>query len=198
MMKTTEPRWYDLLREFFGVNLTQDRVAMWVKLLHEPDALGRDLAEDDLCAVLRWVRKQREGEHGRKPPTLETLIGWVKWFRKEQAAARRGYMPGSHDSTGRIAAARQAMLRAKSHGERWNLLCEMSKSQHECQVLDAWAAQKWGYEYTLERDDLIKWMASQIRALCQTLISKQRMEYGGEAANTWSAPPLPPEGRDTP
>lgn len=144
-----ETRWFDLLREFFGVTLSEDRAIRWLKLLKEPDAIG-DVGEKELEQVLRWVRKQREGEENRKTPNLEMLIGWIKWYRKEQAGQRRGYR--SNTDQGIMGAVKSAMLNAKSHFLRWDIMCdpvglgvrvERRTTIEECEVLDRWAGTQW-------------------------------------------------------
>lgn len=118
-MQTIE--WYDLMREYFGVSLSVDRAALWIKLLKERDALP-DLSTDELCNVLRWVRKQREGDANRKTPTLEMLIGWVKWYRKEHAINRTGYSVAT--SEGFVAMVWGQMQHSKGDcGRIWDIAC---------------------------------------------------------------------------
>jgi len=144
----SEIRWFDLLREFFGVNLPVDRAATWVRLMNEPDALS-DASEDELCDVLRWVRKKREGDEYRKNPTLEMLIGWVKWYRKIKAEARRGVTDGDDGFLGHI---KNAMLKAEDNDERWEIMCDPTEygassnrdtTASECDRLCAWAKTRW-------------------------------------------------------
>ena len=141
--------WHDILSEFYGVKLDKRRAVIWLQEMREEDALGR-VTEEELCSTLRWVRKQREGEERRRIPTLEMVIGWVKWYRKEMAASRRGY---SHQDDV-VGAVKAEMLKAGDHETRWNILCdpcsagllrsfERSTTDHECAELDDWAAARW-------------------------------------------------------
>ena len=82
MSDTSTIRWFDLMREFYGVNLTADRAVTWLRLLKEPDAVT-DTDEDEICNVLRWVRKKRENDGYKTKPNLEALIMWIRWYRKE-------------------------------------------------------------------------------------------------------------------
>ena len=134
----TDLRWFDLFREYYGVNLTRDRAATWMRLMNEPDALS-DVTEDELCDVLRWVRKKREGDEYRKAPTLEILIGWVKWYRKSKAEARRGVISGMDGNIGRI---KEMMLKAPDGDTRWDIMCDEG-TVFECDVLYRWARGRW-------------------------------------------------------
>jgi len=134
----TDMRWFDLIREYFGVNLTADRAQIWVKLMKEPDALT-DVTETELCDVLRWVRKKREGDENRKTPNLEMLIGWVKWYRKTKAAERRGIVDGPDGNIGRI---KSMMLKAESLDEKWDIMCNEG-TVPEGDILYKWALRRW-------------------------------------------------------
>jgi hypothetical protein len=115
-----EITWRDLMEDYFGVRLSADKATRWLRLMAEPDAIGSGVSPDELKRVVVWVRKKREGDEYRKTPTLETLIGWVKWYRKETAAARRGYRQDSAE--GLVDAVKQAMLKAPDHDARLTLL----------------------------------------------------------------------------
>lgn len=149
--------WVNLMDDFFGVRISDEKANRWVYLLQQNDALGEDLTEEDLVETLKWVRKQREGDQYRKQPTLETLIGWVKWWRKEQAAWRRGNEPIT--GIGRIKA---AMLRARDTAERWEILCESKADFAIMQELDRWAEQRWP-AYVGERDEIKRNIAASLR-----------------------------------
>jgi hypothetical protein len=140
--------WANILEDLYGVRLDKEKVSRWIVLIQEPDAVG-DISEAELCEVLRWVRKKREGDQRRQRPTLETLIGWVKWYRKEQAAARRGWR---HDTDeGIIGLCKSAMLKAKTNFDRWNIMCDpniyadahRSTTVDECRELETWAQSRW-------------------------------------------------------
>lgn len=164
-------KWFDLLREFFGVNLNTDRAATWVRLLKEPDALP-DVTETELCNVLRWVRKQREGDSERRVPTLETLIGWVKWYRKESAIARRGYKAG--DPNGFTAVVKAKMRQADTNAKRWDIMCdprgvaglELDTTVMECDELMAWAERNfdnWLHDVGVIKDKMSQGMKTAMR-----------------------------------
>jgi|GEM_PF-4540323 len=140
--------WYELLTEVFGINLNERRAMIWLQEMRAEDALGR-ITEDELCSALRWVRKQREGEQYRRTPTLEMVIGWVKWYRKEMAGDHRGYRNESNF----VGLLKAEMLKAKDHKTRWNIMCDPCNclpggakrytSLEECGELDSWAATRW-------------------------------------------------------
>ena len=137
-----ESRWFDLLREYYGVNLSSDRVVLWLRLLREDDACGGRTTDDELCAVMRWVRKQREGDVGRRAPTLETVIGWVRWYRKEQSIGRRGFRADDGSPEGILARIKNEMRRASTHSARWDIMCT-GLDGNGCLLADRWAEQQW-------------------------------------------------------
>jgi len=82
---STDVKWFELLRAYYGKALSGQEVDTWIKLLREPDAVT-DITEAELCEVIRWKRKQREsGETERQErPTLERLIWWIRMYRKQR------------------------------------------------------------------------------------------------------------------
>ena len=137
--------WTELMEDFFGVRLSDDKAARWVKLIRDPDAIGTSANEAELCEVLRFVRKQREGESERRAPTLETLIGWVKWYRKNTRARRGGYSDNDQSHEAKMSRCKASMLRSADHSARWEILCDGHGVGDVlgCQELMAWAATRW-------------------------------------------------------
>jgi hypothetical protein len=173
-----EPRWFELMREYFGVNLTADRVGTWLKLLNAPDGC-RDVTEDELCRVIRWVRQKRErdGEH-QKAPTLETLIMWVRWYRKDEAANRRGYNPASPE--GYIPAIKALLLAAKDTEERLDIMYEPQKymeTDRDRTVSDWWALYRWCAEkwpkFGPEAEAIRKQRADEFHAAWQAVLAER-------------------------
>jgi hypothetical protein len=142
-------QWFELMEDYFGVLLSQRKAERWIYLLQQNDALGGNLTEQDLIDTLTWVRKQREGDKNRKIPTLEMLIGWVKWYRKEQAAARRGY----NNDGSLVGQIKNEMLRAPDHVKRWDILCESALTYLETVEVDEWATRRWR-DWERERDKI--------------------------------------------
>jgi len=131
--------WYDVMTEVFGLKLTEERASKWLSLLSEPDAIP-DVSEDELCNVLRWARQKREHDKIKKLPTIEMLIMWVRWYRKEQRIERYG---ASHTSCPLVTQIQSEMRDAHDHAARWDLMCDGAKTVNQCHELDAWARQEW-------------------------------------------------------
>ena len=130
----TEIHWFDLFREYYGVALDADRATLWVK---EMSTTVKKITEAELCDVIRWARAKREAEVFSRPPTLEVLIRWIKWFRKEKATGRE-----SGDWKRTYQDIKQDMVDAKDPVERWDILCSC-KDVKMCERLDDWARDLW-------------------------------------------------------
>ena len=169
-MPRSDTRWFDLLREYYGVYLTRDRIDTWMRLIRERDALP-DTNEFELCRVLRWVRKQRERDEKARTqkPTLETLIGWVKWYRKDQAIERRGDSDSDKSMEAHIARVKASMRKAENHRDRWDVMCEYAGGLRACQVLDRWAQKRWGDGWRQTTQQVRKEMSESMRALLSGL-----------------------------
>ena len=181
----TDLRWFDLFREYYGVNLTRDRAATWMRLMNEPDALS-DVTEDELCDVLRWVRKKREGDEYRKAPTLEELIGWVKWYRKSKAEARRGVTSGMDGNIGRI---KEMMLKAPDGDTRWDIMCDEG-TVPECDILYRWARGRWpdfGMPRNLEpvpRAGIMQNVSNELRSMADLKTAHQQHRFAPHELDT--------------
>ncbi len=154
-------KWYEIMREHFGVHLTEARAQIWVQEMCLPDAL-KHITDFELGEVLHWVRKKREGQENRQTPTLEMLIGWVKWYRKEHARYRNGKK--QYD----LGELKAMMQKAGTHTERWNILCNLAPSVEAAFLLDEWAARVWGEPYRAAVDDLKTEMAQGIHEVVET------------------------------
>jgi hypothetical protein len=97
--------WFELLHEYFGVYMTESRAKMWLVELRQSTqagGTGPGTTEDELCQAIRFYRSKTgkgTGDEGRrkKETTLDDLIMWVRWMRKD-ARDRRG-APGDSDGT---------------------------------------------------------------------------------------------------
>ena len=104
-MTTSEPLplWAELLHEYYGVYLTQGRVSLWLAELRrstQDGGTGPGTSDDELCRAVRFYRAKSdknasEDTRRKKEATLDDLIMWVRWMRKEDRE-RRG-SPGSED-----------------------------------------------------------------------------------------------------
>ena len=129
---TSPVQWHELLSEYFGVYMTPAKADTWFRLLMEPDGLP-DTNPDELCAAIRFVRAKRAEENAkaergpdserqrRTKPTLESLIGWVRWYRADRAAERHGL--SANTPGGFRAALKAAIANAPDDETRWQILC---------------------------------------------------------------------------
>ena len=142
---TTEQTWYQVLEDFYGTKLTDEKATRWINWMKDEKM---NITGEELKRVLLWVHRRLPGDE-KKYPTVSHLISWVRWYRKEAAAAGRR-RPGMPDPT--IARIRQHMLEAKDHRQRWNIMCSPDRyidedmrvpTPQELQQLERWAKVQW-------------------------------------------------------
>jgi hypothetical protein len=132
-------------------------------LLAQPAPVGVGAVTDnEIVAAIRFARaKEASGEKHRKKgeATLNDLIMWIRWQRKEERENRRGH---DLDTTaGSMDHQKNRMLRAKSWEERWEILCESHYLM--CEPLDAWATEYWGNDWVDQRNKRRKEVAACVR-----------------------------------
>jgi len=78
-------RWHDMLHEYYGVFMGKGRPDIWLKLIREPDGCGCHTTESEIVEAIKWVREKLryDDDGGKKQVTLDTLIMWIRWRRKE-------------------------------------------------------------------------------------------------------------------
>jgi hypothetical protein len=132
------PEWVRFLEGYCGIK-TYNAWRDWTDFITEgPKGLDACPTDDELLRVVKFVADQEKitGITARK------LAGWVRWYRHERCADR-DHTPTT--SEGRQDEVWQMMLRARDHGERWELLVEGGKPLPP--------AADGGYEYRREWTD---------------------------------------------
>lgn len=139
------PEWVGYLEDWFGVRATYgDKWQRWLTWMAESDGLGNEPSGNEILEALKHAHKK--GSQAGDKFTVARLISWIKWYRKEQAAARHGYSPDSAEGNfGRI---KNDMLHAETWRDRWNALCGDPDSRprrniNECRELEMWARDRW-------------------------------------------------------
>ena len=130
-------QWHEKLEALYGVKMTEAKARQWYELISE---LTNGVTPALLESVVSWSTSKRQKDD--RAPTVEKLISWVKWYRKEQAQVRHGSYP-ANSRDGRMARIKDLMEHAKSWTERWNYLCDECKDINECYEMDAWARGRW-------------------------------------------------------
>jgi hypothetical protein len=137
-MEKQRPIWVDYLEDCLGVRLYGDKWERWKIWIADEDGLGQVVSDNELLAVLKFVKGQ--GEKAPDNMNVDKLMSWIKWYRKESAAERRGYAPDSEQG---ILLDRQARIRnAESWTDRWNVVCE-PKTVGECEELESWCKREY-------------------------------------------------------
>jgi hypothetical protein len=157
------PAWATLMQEYYGVYMTASRVHTWSTEIEQPAPVGVGTITDvEIVAAIRFARaKEASGEKHRKKgeATLNDLIMWIRWQRKEERESRRGH---DVDTTaGSMDHQKNRMLRAKSWEERWEILCESHYLM--CEPIDAWATEYWGNDWVEQRNKRRKEVAACVR-----------------------------------
>jgi len=83
--------WHDMLHEYYGVYMPKGRPELWMQLLQErsPSGCGPHTTPEEVAEAIRWVREKRASERDDKKVDvdLNTLIIWVRWYRKNQRSS---------------------------------------------------------------------------------------------------------------
>ena len=88
--------WFDLMHEYFGVYMTEGRANMWLTELRQSTqsgGTGPGTTDDELCRAIRFYRSKTKNaadadNKRKKEATLDDLIMWVRWMRKEDRQSR--------------------------------------------------------------------------------------------------------------
>jgi hypothetical protein len=87
---TTLPLWATLLHEYYGNYFTKQRADFWMAELRQPaDAgTGSYTTDEEVIDAIRFVREKQSrtpdaDSKKRKEITLDELIIWIRWRRKE-------------------------------------------------------------------------------------------------------------------
>lgn len=114
------PEWVRFLEGYCGVK-SYGKWRDWLDFIAvKPGGLTNEPTERELLETVKFVSSQDDVSFA--DITARKLAGWVRWYRKEQAAGRHGY---SRDTTeGGVDAVWQSMLRAPDFASRWELLVE--------------------------------------------------------------------------
>ena len=110
------------------------------------------VTESELCSAIRFAQANRKKDDRQfnKKPDIETLEIWVKWYRKHRKEERTGTM-SERSQDGFLAMLKSKMLNAKSHMDRWNILCQPTHycnaqrdtTYEECCLLENWLEEKY-------------------------------------------------------
>ena len=91
--------WFDLMHEYFGVYMPVGRPAMWLIELRQSTSeggTGPGTTDDEICRAIRFYKKktanaaQDGGERRKKEATLDDLIKWIRWMRKDARQSANG------------------------------------------------------------------------------------------------------------
>ncbi len=138
--------WNDLLRDYFKVDLDTDEIARWYEELNEE----LHTSPTELKGAIHFAGTHKEKNRFDGKPTLQDLMIWVKWYRKNRREERDGTFSASTQE-GFIAMLKSKMLNAASHMDRWNILCQpkhycnaqRDTTYDECCLLEEWLEQKY-------------------------------------------------------
>jgi hypothetical protein len=145
-MRTTGemPIWAMLLSEYHGVSMNVSKADFWAReiRLAGPDGCGQSTTDADIEAAIRFaLRKNADDKGGRhRQTTLNDVMVWIRWHRKDQRQERLGIDPGAESRTEEQFKAR--MMGCQTCADRWNVLCQAP--YRLCVALDEWATQQWG------------------------------------------------------
>lgn len=147
-----------LIEAYFGTKLTAEQRKDWVSELMHPEGGVRGLTEEELCQSIRWASDPKNWEQKSKV-TLKNVKTWVYLFRRQQRNGVFGYGDWDDSREAQLSRAKSKMLKAKTHEERWDIICDDVKGPHESQKLYDWAEEKWGLAFVVAVDKLKQWMA---------------------------------------
>jgi len=141
--------WADDLEDRMGIKLYGNKGQRFLAILNAPldeDGMDANTNDMELSRMVAWLAAK---DDVRKPDvlTVETVFGWLKWYRKTRAGERRGFAPDTGD--GFMPAVKAAMIRADSAVERWDIMCgaleaglPRNATLDEIKELDAWAERR--------------------------------------------------------
>lgn len=134
-----QPEWVSYLEDMMGVRLYDDKWQRWKRWIADTaDGLGEDVRDSEILATLRFIHSKKEPVPDKF--TVKKLISWIKWYRKEECAARKGYRTDTPE--GKFRERKYRIGEAKTWLERWEIVCEPN-SDEECQQLDDYCRQLW-------------------------------------------------------
>lgn len=143
--------WTSLLRMYWNTNWLRseaDAQAAADELRHEFS--GRPPDNDELCDVIRWLKSPEANQE--KPPSLKELIRAICICRRKNRQENYGYLESDQGRDARIGRTKAAMLKARSHNERWDLLCDAIKMPDEGDEIMTWASKLWpDWQYATDR-----------------------------------------------
>lgn len=86
-METTVS-WDKLLHEYYGVYMPKGRPELWLQLIREapPSGCGSHTTESEIAEAIKWVRTKKSADRDdtKINMDLNTLIIWVRWYRKSK------------------------------------------------------------------------------------------------------------------
>lgn len=133
------PDWVSYLEDMMGFRLYGDKWQRWKKwIADETEGLGEDVHDSEILATLRFVRGKKEAVPEKF--TVEKLMSWIKWYRKEECAARKGWRTDT--PIGKLRERKYRIGQAETWLERWEIVCEPDTAE-ECQQLDAYCRECW-------------------------------------------------------
>ena len=134
------PEWVGYLEDFFGVKMYGDKHERWLKWMSDSDGLGSEPNGTLILNALKFAYDK--GKIAGDKFTVDRLMMWIRWYRKESAVKSLGTYPeGSREA--RLAKIKQLIRNARSWTERWNYLCEETKNIDECHEIEHWARREW-------------------------------------------------------
>lgn len=141
--------WTAIMQDWHGIIFKTETAERWEKWLQaEVDATAEDMAK-----ALYWASKTQDFKfNSARAPTVAEYIMVIRWYRKEQAAGRRGGAYTEDSKEGFINAVWGRMVAANSMLDRWNAMCSpehycgmrRSTTADECVELEQRAHQRWG------------------------------------------------------
>ena len=148
------PEWVRYLEGYCGVK-TYNAWRDWTDFITTgPGGLTECPSDRELLETVKFVSGQDDVSFANI--NARKLAGWVKWYRKSDAAGRHGW--NRETPEGNLDAVWQMMLRAHDFESRWELLCEGGEpiagdpigrwtpggwGVRQCNELEARARNKW-------------------------------------------------------
>jgi hypothetical protein len=139
-------QWGRRLEDRIGITMYGNKAERFLNELNraeEDGGFGADTTDAELCGMVTFI----DGQGTRKPDslTVKQVFSWIKWYRKETAAWRRGYREDTPQGFVRMV---QAKMRLAPNSEAaWNIMCSPSKfagagrdtTTEECRSIESWA-----------------------------------------------------------
>ena len=142
------PKWAKAVREYFGVYMSHQRAIDWLAFWEEEGLRVNNTSE--ILEAIKFARRQNaQRKDGRE--WMEQIAMWIRWYRKEQAANRRGGAYSVDTPEGFLNAVWGRMLDAQTHLDRWNIICSPEHycgfprctTLDECKYLESRARERW-------------------------------------------------------